>query len=100
MGVIVDPDNGRLVSDLRDKATIDARMRVLTPVGDRPVDPDFGSTLVEAMDGLPADLDLLPASVQNALADSPYYTVLLVRVSADADGDPRVDVYLDLADGQ
>ena len=88
MGVIVDPDTGRLVSEATAKAIIDSRMRVLTPVGDRPIDTGFGSLLYESLGGLPEVVDVLEPSMYAALLAAPFYTPVNVRVVAEGDRHP------------
>ena len=94
MGVIVDPNTGRLVSDAADKADIDVQVRVMVPVGDRPLDRGFGSSFFEALDGAPEVVDGLPASIQAALLDSPFYTfrnAIVQRVGTGLQIDLTID---------
>ena len=96
MGVIVDPDTGRLVSGAVDKASIDAQMRVMVPAGDRVLDRDFGSSFFEALDGRPESIDSLPASIQAALVGAPGYTFVNVRVLQENSDDLRIDLSIDV----
>ena len=98
MTSIVDPETGRLISTQPAKALIDSRLRVLVPIGDRAISTSFGSTLFEAISGGPDELAVLQASVQAALAGSPFYDVQ--RVLVDQSGDVLVlRVTLKLPDG-
>ena len=96
MGRIVDPDTGRLVSAAVDKAAIDAQVRVLIPAGDRVLDRNFGSRLLDAFDGQPDGTDSLPASIQAALTGAPFYTFLNARATRDGSDGLRVDLYIDI----
>lgn len=95
MGVIVDPETGRLVSALAEKTDIDAQVRALVPLGDRLLEPGFGSLLFEAFDGDDSTVGQLEASIQAALLDSPFYAVRNVIVQREGSDGLRVDTTIE-----
>ena len=83
MGVIVDPDTGALVATDIEKARVDARMRVLTFVGSRPILQRFGTNYLDVLSEEPGALAAAPSILWAVLSQSTYYTVVDIQLSVD-----------------
>ena len=77
----LNPDTGLIERDPHRSAIVDAKMRMLTPVGSR-VNPNYGTLLYDFIDNPSvARLELVTQSIRTALSQSNLYTVDNITVS-------------------
>ena len=99
MSFIVDPESGKLVSDLAGKASVDARVRLLTLRDTRPILP-YGMPWLSVKDGDAGLIQSLQGYATNQLGLSPFYEVDNVTISRQPDdGKISLDATLTTLDG-
>ena len=84
MPIAIDPDTGETVTGVYAQGVIDAKVRILTPVGYL---PGLGTTLERALDNQTLEnLSRVAGSISQALSDSPHYETISVAVHRDPPG--------------
>ena len=98
MSFIVHPDTGQLLSNLIEKARADARTRLLISRGTRAILTDYGTNLLDVLEGEPGAIGSFQSQCELALGESPYYAVERVLVTVNG-GRITAQVRLKLPDG-